>query len=102
MNIEETIGKFNLFDSHNNVLLMIYNINSPICILLNILKIRIIYMSCTADTFYFLLLFNPILFCLIEPNICYSLYVIQSLCSYCKRGRSLPTSLSPVSSNKGI
>uniref|UniRef100_A0A1I7WKE4 DUF4206 domain-containing protein n=1 Tax=Heterorhabditis bacteriophora TaxID=37862 RepID=A0A1I7WKE4_HETBA len=58
--------------------------------------------SCTADTFYFLLLFNPILFCLIEPNICYSLYVIQSLCSYCKRGRSLPTSLSPVSSNKGI
>uniref|UniRef100_A0A1I7W948 F-box domain-containing protein n=1 Tax=Heterorhabditis bacteriophora TaxID=37862 RepID=A0A1I7W948_HETBA len=34
--------------------------------------------SCTADTFYFLLLFNPILFCLIEPNICYSLYVIQS------------------------
>uniref|UniRef100_A0A1I7WEL5 Serpentine receptor class gamma n=1 Tax=Heterorhabditis bacteriophora TaxID=37862 RepID=A0A1I7WEL5_HETBA len=45
----KTMGKFYLFDSHSNVLLMIYNINSPVCILLNLLAIYLIMFKSSRE-----------------------------------------------------
>uniref|UniRef100_A0A1I7W8H0 G_PROTEIN_RECEP_F1_2 domain-containing protein n=1 Tax=Heterorhabditis bacteriophora TaxID=37862 RepID=A0A1I7W8H0_HETBA len=36
------MDNFTVFDDHNNALLLFYNINSPICILLNLLAIYLI------------------------------------------------------------
>uniref|UniRef100_A0A1I7W9D2 Ovule protein n=1 Tax=Heterorhabditis bacteriophora TaxID=37862 RepID=A0A1I7W9D2_HETBA len=43
------MDNFTLFDDHNDVLLLFYNINSPICIFLNLLAIYLIVFQSTQE-----------------------------------------------------
>uniref|UniRef100_A0A1I7XB68 G_PROTEIN_RECEP_F1_2 domain-containing protein n=1 Tax=Heterorhabditis bacteriophora TaxID=37862 RepID=A0A1I7XB68_HETBA len=43
------MDNFTLFDSHNDALLLFYNINSPICILLNLLAIYLIVFKSSRE-----------------------------------------------------
>uniref|UniRef100_A0A1I7WIB9 G_PROTEIN_RECEP_F1_2 domain-containing protein n=1 Tax=Heterorhabditis bacteriophora TaxID=37862 RepID=A0A1I7WIB9_HETBA len=43
------MNNFTLFDSHNDALLLFYNINGPICILLNLLAIYLIVFKSSRE-----------------------------------------------------